>query len=180
MAKPGSMLCACLNASFASSYSKLCSSATPQRNEDCASADPDVDRKTPPKPQAGAGGDVLSASSSRPVVAAARPDVMSDYAAVAFFDSTSSNTLTAFLISSIVPNEIRQCFFSKGGKSRATSTPLVLHASRNSFAGRPISTNMKLACESVGFMPLSANHFMVNSRTALLRARSAAMFDASC
>ena len=96
------------------------------------------------------------------------------------FPSTSPNTATAFCISSIVPNEMRQCVFSNGGKSRATRTPLVLHASRKSFAGRPMLTNMKLACESVGFMPRSANHFIVKSRTALLRARSAAMNDGSC
>ena len=94
-----------------------------------------------------------------------------------FFPSTSPKTATAFFISSIVPNEMRQCVFSNGGKSRATSTPFARHASRNSFAGRPMLTNMKFACESVGFMPRSANHFIVKSRTALLRARSAVMND---
>ena len=70
---------------------------------------------------------------------------------------------------------------SRTAGSRARrATPLARHASRNAFAGRPMLTNMKLACESVGFMPRSANHFMVKSRTSLLRARSAAMNDASC
>ena len=41
-------------------------------------------------------------------------------------------------------------------------------------------TNMKLACESAGFMPRSANHFIVKSRTSLLRARSLVMKLASC
>ena len=67
---------------------------------------------------------------------------------------------------SSVPNEMRQCVFSNGGKSRATRTPLAAHASRNAFTGRPMFTNMKFACESVGFMPRSVNHFIVNSRTA--------------
>ena len=39
--------------------------------------------------------------------------------------STFLNTSTAFCISSIVPSEMRQCVFSKGGKSRPTSTPAV-------------------------------------------------------
>src|SRR5207244_4146298 len=48
-----------------------------------------------------------------------------DYAAacdVDAFPRTSPNTATAFFISSIVPNEMRQCVFSNGGKSRATRT----------------------------------------------------------
>ena len=75
---------------------------------------------------------------------------------------------------------MRQCVFSNGGKSRATRTFFALHASRKSFTGRPMLTNMKLACASVGFMPRSANHFAVKSRTAVFRARSAEMNDGSC
>ena len=50
--------------------------------------------------------------------------------------STRRNTSTAVCISSHVPIEIRACVFSSGGKSRATSTPSLAHASRNAFAGR--------------------------------------------
>ena len=67
---------------------------------------------------------------------------------------------------------MRQCVFSNGGKSRATLTPLAAQASRNSFTGRPMLTNMKFACASVGLKPRSENHFIVKSRTALLRIRS--------
>ena len=42
MAKPGSAFCASRNASFASSYSKLCMSSTPFRNAGCAAAAPEV------------------------------------------------------------------------------------------------------------------------------------------
>src|SRR5690606_2091191 len=44
-------------------------------------------------------------------------------AALAGWDRTLSKTCTAFCISAMVPTEIRQCVFSYGGKSRATSTP---------------------------------------------------------
>src|SRR6187200_396402 len=101
-------------------------------------------------------------------------------AAVLLRARTCSNTATALFISSIVPNDSRQCVFSNGGKSRATSTPFARHASRNAFAGRPMFTNMKFACASVGFIPRSANHFIVKSRTSLLRARSLAVKDPSC
>ena len=55
------------------------------------------------------------------------------------------------------------------GRRRGTPSPAV-----------PMLTNMKFACESAGFMPRSANHFIVKSRTAALRARSFAVNDASC
>src|SRR4051812_49633738 len=93
-------------------------------------------------------------------------------AAVDFFPSTSPNTWTAFVISSIVPSEMRAWVWWNGGKSRATMTFLARQDSRKAFAGVPMFTNMKLACESVGFMPRSANHFVTLSRTALFRLRS--------
>ena len=92
--------------------------------------------------------------------------------AVLFFASTSPNTCTALVISSIVPSVMRAWVFSNGGKSRATITPLARQASRNAFAGVPMFTNMKFAWQSVGFMPRSVNHFVTISRTALLRLRS--------
>src|SRR4029453_1130212 len=49
-------------------------------------------------------------------------------AAVDFFASTSPNTCTALVISSIVPSEMRACVFSNGGKSGAAMTPLARHA----------------------------------------------------
>ena len=39
---------------------------------------------------------------------------------------------------------------------------------------------MKFACESAGFMPRSANHFIEKSRTAALRARSLVMNSSPC
>src|SRR5215831_2688129 len=90
---------------------------------------------------------------------------ISDYAAadVCFFrpSNTSPKTATAFCISSIVPSEMRHIVFSNGGKSRPTSTFLARHASRNPFAGVLMLTNMKLAWQSVGFMPRSVNHLVV-------------------
>ena len=80
----------------------------------------------------------------------------------------------------MVPREMRAWVFSNGGKSRATHTPLARQASRNAFAGVPMFTNMKLAWQSVGFMPRSANHFVTMSRTALLRLRSLVVKLASC
>src|SRR5207244_12542728 len=56
MPKPVSMAWARLKASFASSYSKLWSAATPQRKWGCASADADVGNTIAPKPQAGRAG----------------------------------------------------------------------------------------------------------------------------
>ena len=62
--------------------------------------------------------------------------------------------------------------------TRRRARPSRTQASRNARTGRPMLTNMKLACESVGFMPRSANHFIVKSRTAVLRSRSALTTDA--
>src|SRR5439155_207567 len=53
-------------------------------------------------------------------------------------------------------------------------------SSRNSFAGVPMSTNMKFAWPSVGFMPRSLNHLVTKSRTCLLRFRSFVVKLASC
>src|SRR6185436_14315715 len=108
------------------------------------------------------------------------PDADGYAAAVLFFARTSPKTCTAFCISSIVPSEMRAWVFSNGGKSRATITFLARQASRNALAGVPMLTNMKLAWQSVGFMPRSANHFVTMSRTALLRLRSLVVKLASC
>src|SRR5258708_12005239 len=64
-------------------------------------------------------------------------------AAVALFARTLPKTATALFISSIVPNEMRQCDVSNGGKSRATRAPLALHAPPNALARRPLATNLK-------------------------------------
>src|SRR5262249_677811 len=104
-----------------------------------------------------------------------------DYAAaVIFLARRSPNPGTAFCSPSMVPSEMRACVWWNGGKSRATMTPFARQASRNAFAGDPMLTNMKLAWQSVGFMPRSANHFVTMSRTALLRLRSFAVKLASC
>src|SRR5207247_1160802 len=49
IAKPGSIFCACRNASIASSYSKLCRYRTPRRNTGCAAAAPDVGKEMCPR-----------------------------------------------------------------------------------------------------------------------------------
>src|SRR4029079_2236714 len=89
--------------------------------------------------------------------------------------SAVRKTSTAFFISSIVPIEMRQCVFSNGGKSRPTITPDFAHASRKSLAGRPMSTNTKLPCESAGFVPMSCSACTVKARTSVLRLRSSSM-----
>jgi len=67
---------------------------------------------------------------------------------------------------------MRACVWWNAGSRARTITPLARHASRNALAGVPMFTNMKLAWQSVGFMPRSANHLVAMSRTALLRLRS--------
>src|SRR5436305_10022244 len=48
MAKPGSIFCACRNASIASSYSKLWRKRTPRTKRGCACAEPDVGKEMRP------------------------------------------------------------------------------------------------------------------------------------
>ena len=63
----------------------------------------------------------------------------------------------------MVPMEMRQCV-QYGGKGRPTLTPSLAQPAWNSSTGMATSTNVKLACASVGFNPRSVNHFNVNAR----------------
>ena len=68
--------------------------------------------------------------------------------------------------------EIRTWLFSRGGKSRATSTPCSRQASRKPFAGRLMSTKTKLVWESVPVKPARENQSIVNWRASVFRALS--------